>query len=272
MKNFDKPYIEKQLEIIDSFLKKPITIYIIGGAAMGFYDLKTATKDIDVIVKTENEAITLLKALKESKYKNLGKIELAYLKMKTRAVIENSDGFRWDIFVNVVCGGLMLSREMILRSNLFKKFKRLTVYLISPEDIFIFKAVTSRQRDREDMFALFSHSLDIKIIKEEIRRQAQLDTSKAWLSYFFVGIEELIEEYKVVFPEYEWFLKTAEDEMMERLIVEFIKKKPRTISDLVSLLKCEKKEIQDVLDKLQKNKNIVKKDDKYFNNLHCNGY
>lgn len=264
MKSFDKAYIEKQLEIIDSFLKKPITIYILGGGAMGFYDLKTATKDIDVIVTTENEAISLLKALKNSKYKNLEKIEPAYLKMKTRAVIENADSFRWDIFVNIVCGGLTLSREMILRSHLFKKFKHLTIYLVSPEDIFIFKAVTSRSRDREDMFALFSHGLDIKIIKEEIRRQAQLDTSKAWLSYFFVGLDELIEEYKVIFPEYDWFLKTAEDEMMERLIVEFIKKKPRTIGDLVSLLKCEKKEIQQILDKLQKNGNIVKKDDIYF--------
>ena len=51
MKSFDKTYIEKQLEIIDSFLKKPINVYVIGGGAMGFYDLKTATKDIDVIVK-----------------------------------------------------------------------------------------------------------------------------------------------------------------------------------------------------------------------------
>ena len=216
------------------------------------------------MLKTENEAISLLKALKNSKYKNLGKIEPAYLKMKTQAVIENADGFRWDVFVNIVCGGLTLSKEMISRTHLFKKFKHITAYLVAPEDIFIFKAVTSRPRDRGNMFALFSHGLDIKIIKEEIRRQAKLDTSKAWLSYFFVGLDELIEEYKVIFPEYDWFLKTAEDEMMERLVVEFIKKKPRTINDLVSLLKCEKKEIQQILNKLQKNEDIVKKADTYF--------
>jgi len=40
MKNFDRGYIEKQLEIIDSHLHKPLTLYIIGGGAMGFYDLK----------------------------------------------------------------------------------------------------------------------------------------------------------------------------------------------------------------------------------------
>jgi len=164
MKNFDKIYIEKQLDIIDRFLHKPLTLYVIGGGAMGFYDLKTATKDIDVIVTTENEAISLLKALQASKYKNIEKIEPTYMKMKTRAVIENTDGFRWDIFVNIVCGGLTLSKEMTEREKLFKKFKNITIYLVSPEDIFLFKAITSRPRDREDMFALFSHGIDIKII------------------------------------------------------------------------------------------------------------
>ena len=183
--------------------------------------------------------------------------------MKTRAVIENEEGFRWDIFVNIVCGGLTLSKEMRSRAQLFKKLNHITIHLVSPEDIFIFKAVTSRPRDREDMFALFSHGLDIKIIKEEIRRQARLDTNKAWLSYFFFGLDELTEEYKVIFPEYDWFLKTAEHEMMQRLIIEFIKKKPRTIDDLVLLLKCEKKEIKQVLTNLQKKGEIRKKDDTY---------
>ena len=272
MKNFDRIYIEKQLEIIDRFLHEPITLYIIGGGAMGFYDLKTATKDIDVIITTDNEAISLLKALQASKYKNIENIEPTYVKMKTRAVIENIDGFRWDIFVNKVCGGLTLSKEMISRARLFKKFKHITIYLVAPEDIFIFKAVTSRPRDREDMFALFSHGIDIKIIKEEIQRQAQLDTNKAWLSYFFVGLDELTEEYKVIFPEYDWFLKTAEHEMMEQLIVEFIKKKPQTIDDLVSLLKCDKKEIQQILDKLRKKGKVVKKDDIYFEHPSSNIY
>ena len=184
--------------------------------------------------------------------------------MKTRAVIENIDGFRWDIFVNIVCGGLKSSKEMISRAQLFKKLKHIIAYLVSPEDIFIFKAVTSRPRDRQDMFVLFSHGLDTKIIKEEIRRQAQLNTNKAWLSYFFVGLDELVEEYKVIFPEYDWFLKTAEREMMELLIVEFIKKKPRTIDDLVLLLKCEKRVIQEILNSLQKQGSIVKKDEAYF--------
>jgi len=101
-------------------------------------------------------------------------------------------------------------------------------------------------------------------MKEEICRQAQLDSSKAWLSYFFVGLDELVEEYKVIFPEYDWFLRTAEHEMMERLIVEFIEKKPRTVHDLALILKCEKKEVQQILDKLQEQGIISKKENSYF--------
>lgn len=59
------------------------------------------------------------------------------------------------------------------RSKPFKKFSNIKTYLISPEDIFILKSVTSRPRDREDMFTLFSHGLDINIIKNEIQKTSK---------------------------------------------------------------------------------------------------
>ena len=50
MKMFDSNYIEKELKKINKNLSKQISIYILGGGAMSFFDLKTATKDIDVIL------------------------------------------------------------------------------------------------------------------------------------------------------------------------------------------------------------------------------
>jgi hypothetical protein len=32
--------------------------------------------------------------------------------------------------------------------------------MISPEDIFVFKSITTRKRDKEDMYTLFSKILD----------------------------------------------------------------------------------------------------------------
>ena len=179
MKTFDRKYIEKELSSIDKHLTDTITVYILGGGAMSFIDLKVATKDIDVVVRTEEESKQLLNALCKSGYKNIEHIEPIYQRMKTRAIVENTDGFRWDIFVNTVCDGLTLSKTMMSRSNLFKKLPHMTIYLVSPEDIFIFKAVTSRPRDREDMFTLFTHGLNIDAVQHEIQVQSQMDQQKA---------------------------------------------------------------------------------------------
>jgi len=108
------------------------------------------------------------------------------------------------------------------------------------------------------MFTLFSHGLNIEIIKKEIQKQAKIDENKAWLSYFFVGLDELVSEYDVIFPNYDEFLKLAEEEMLEKLILEFIQKKPRSLNDLASILKCDKNEIKQVLEELIKQSKISK--------------
>jgi hypothetical protein len=256
MKMFDSTYIEKELKTINKYLSKPINIYIFGGGAMSFYDLKTATKDIDVLLPSEAESSALIKALSKSGYNNIETKDPIYIKMKTRGIIENTDGFRWDIFVHKICGGLTFSEDMQKRSKKFKEFNNIKTYLVSQEDIFILKSVTSRPRDREDMFSLFSHGLNIEIIKKEIRKQAKLDENKAWLSYFFVGLDELVSEYNIIFPDYNEFLKLAEEEMLEKLILEFIQKKPRSLNDLVSILKCNKNEIKQILEELVKEDKI----------------
>lgn len=264
MKMFDSKYIEQELKNINKNLDKQIKIYIFGGGAMSFYDLKTATKDIDVLLTSETEASALIKTLYKSGYKKIETKDSVYIKMKTREMIENIDGFRWDVFVNKVCGGLSFSEDMQKRSKLFKKFSNIKAYLISPEDIFIFKSVTSRPRDREDMFTLFSHGLNVDIIKKEIQKQAKLDEDKAWLSYFFVGLDELVSEYNIIFPDYDEFLRLAEEEILEKLIIEFIQKKPRSLNDLVSILKYGRDEIRQILEELTQQNKILKSKGKFI--------
>ena len=266
MKMFDSNYIEKELKKINKNLSKQISIYIFGGGAMSFFDLKTATKDIDVILPSESETSALIKTLYKTGYNKIETKDPIYIKMNTREIIENKDGFRWDIFVNKVCGGLSFSKDMQKRAKPFKNFSNIKTYLISPEDIFIFKAVTSRPRDREDMFSLFSHGLDVNIIKNEIQKQAQLDEDKAWLSYFLIGLDELVSEYNIIFPDYDEFLKLAEEEILEKLILEFIQRKPRSLYDLVSVLKCDKEEIKKVLEKYTEQNKISKFKGKFYFN------
>lgn len=257
MPTFGRGYIEQQLRSISTQLSSPIRLYLIGGAAMSFYDLKAATKDIDVIVSSEQEAQLLLNALQHSGYKKIERTSKVYRQMKTRAIIENPDEFRWDIFVNTVCNGLSLSEEMITRARPFQQLPRISLFLLSQEDIFIFKAVTSRPRDREDMFTLFSYGLDMTIITEEIKRQASADTRNAWLSFFFIGIDELTEQYHVMIPRYDEFLHLAENEMTERLLLTFLQQKPQSSKELAHRLQCPEKDIKDSL-KALKTKQIIR--------------
>ena len=266
MNMFDSKYIEEELQKINKNLSKQISLYIFGGGAMSFFNLKTATKDIDVLLSSESEVSALMKALFKTGYDKIETKDEIYIQMKTREIIENKDGFRWDIFVNTVCGGLSFSKNMRQRAKPFKHFSNIKTYLISPEDIFIFKAVASRPRDREDMFSLFSHGLNVDIIKNEIQKQTRQDEDTAWLSYFFVGLDELVREYNVIFPDYDEFLKLAEEEMLEKVVLELIQRKPRSLKDLVLILKCESKEIKQILNDLLENDKILLSKGKYQSN------
>lgn len=50
---FDREYILKELRKIGSVLKNEVTFFLIVGGSLSIMDLKEATKDIDVILKSE---------------------------------------------------------------------------------------------------------------------------------------------------------------------------------------------------------------------------
>ena len=52
---FGQDYILGEFDRIDGALSEPLKLYLIGGGAMAFQDLKDATKDIDVIVRTSSD-------------------------------------------------------------------------------------------------------------------------------------------------------------------------------------------------------------------------
>ncbi len=95
---------------------KHVDLYLIGGGAMSFQNLKVATKDIDVVLRSTRELELTRKALLSLGYFVPCIRGGAYAKMNTSAILENSDGFRWDLFVQVVCNGLQLSESMAKRS------------------------------------------------------------------------------------------------------------------------------------------------------------
>jgi hypothetical protein len=165
-KLFDRQYLENEFEKLNKALKEHINLYLIGGGSMSFQKYKAATKDIDVVVRSDSELQQIKAALRSIGY-IIPSVRGPYEQMEASAIFENPDGFRWDIFVNVICGGLQLSEGMIESSHELFKMQNVSVYMISPEDIFVFKSITTREIDKEDMCLLFSKSLDFDIIKSE---------------------------------------------------------------------------------------------------------
>jgi predicted HTH domain antitoxin len=58
----------------------------------------------------------------------------------------------------------------------------------------------------------------------------------------------------------------AEEEMLEKLIIEFIQKKQRSLNDLVSILKCDKNEIKQILEELVEQNKISRFKEKFYFN------
>jgi hypothetical protein len=54
-KLFDRQYLENKFEKLNKALKEHVNLYLIGGGSMSFQKYKAATKDIDVVVRSNNE-------------------------------------------------------------------------------------------------------------------------------------------------------------------------------------------------------------------------
>jgi len=140
---FGREYIHIELQKLDEKIEDEIKLYLIGGGNMSLLGLKDATKDIDVVLDEEENLHLLRKGLLECGYQEV--FSSIYRRMGSRLLMENEDGFRWDVFVETICHGLVLSPYMRQRSREYHlDLKNLRLLLLSKEDIFLFKGVTER--------------------------------------------------------------------------------------------------------------------------------
>jgi hypothetical protein len=258
---FDREYLKKEMEKLDGLMKERLDFYLIGGGSMSFQNLKDATKDIDVVVRSEHDLKLLRDALVRTGY-SVPAVRGPYRQMQASLIMENRDGFRWDIFVMVICGGLRLSDAMIRRAVELFRFDRVSVHMISLEDIFIFKSVTSRERDREDMYQLFLQGLDFTVIRDEIIWQNELNRNAAWLAFFFNGVEEVVERYSIVIPFYDEFHELAYNDMVSQMILDRLEKGNVDVEELVRELGVDDIEVH--LDKLVDKKLIINNGDSIY--------
>ena len=182
--------IEDVFKEIDENLTNKVNVYVIGGAALLFEGLKPATKDIDLILKNENEFKIFNKTLIAINFKE-EKSSALYKKMELNKIMVRED-YRIDTFLKEVCKKFVLSNDMIKRSDEVFSLKNISVNKCSNEDIFLFKSMTERPGDLEDCIELVKKGLDWNEIKDELINQIKTNGEDVWITWVGERLDELI--------------------------------------------------------------------------------
>lgn len=189
--------LEHLFEEIDKSLETHVDVYVIGGAMLLYYGMKQATKDIDIVVDKETEFGSMQRILKKIGFTT--KIPtLEYAKMDLSQVFARED-FRIDLFHKTVCKGFKLTSAMVKRSKGITNLKRLSVWLCSPEDVFLFKAFTERPGDIDDCVELAKKGLDWQAILAELKSQINQSGKDVWITWIGERLD-LLEERRLTIP------------------------------------------------------------------------
>ncbi len=136
-------------------LDSPTQIYLLGGENLRMKGLKAATKDIDLVVKDSKQFSALVKALREVGYKPLAEEYFSNedRKIDPSIILVSRALPRIDIWTGRVAKKLKLLPTMQKRADR-RRYGKLTVGLLSNEDVFLLKAVADREIELLDLQSL----------------------------------------------------------------------------------------------------------------------
>ena len=255
---FSAKDLEALLLEIGNTIEKPLEIFLIGGCNLALQGIKQATKDIDIVVKNEKDFEALTAALKKMGFGNLSNPETPYKKMNPNAILVHPKKPRVDIFTKIVCNALTLSENMADHS-LEQKKGNLSVKFLRSEDIILFKSITERDGDLEDVAAIIRHQKpNWGYFMHELGRQH--DTSERLFCLDALNTLEVLEEKeKIKFEKKQELL----DLCLEKGIL-FLAKKPISIAKLKEKLKFPETTIRNKIVQLVKAKKLSKTKEKPF--------
>ena len=241
---FGREYIENEFQRIGDGLSEPLTVYLIGGGAMSLRDLKGATKDIDLVVPDGDAHGQLWSVLIDLGYAEVLSLDPAYRALGATSCVENDDGCRLDIFNQQVANKLVLTDGMAERSEPFFDMDRLTVRLVSNEDIFLFKPIAGRDDDIEDMNMLVQAGLDYDIVEAELDAQIDRLDDDQFATFANEALVELEERYGVTTP-IEERIQELTEQYYRGLEVLQVLDEPMIVDELAAELELDTDEVRD---------------------------
>jgi hypothetical protein len=219
---FDRKYVFTELDRLSAGIVVPTQFFIIGGLALISHVLKEATKDIDVVVRRQ-DSCALIASLASIDYRILEDCSVyrPYGKMEILRSMENNDGFRLDIFYRTICNRLIFSDNMASRAIKFYSKEKMTLSIASKEDIFLFKGMTEREADLDDMRLLARSGLDWQVIKTECVHQSSI-SGRLWEDALLQNLIVLRKRHEIRSPIEKELRKIAEEKLSDDFIVKSI--------------------------------------------------
>ncbi|WP_042664219.1 DUF6036 family nucleotidyltransferase [Haloferax sp. ATB1] len=253
---FDSSYIRSELERIGQQLDNPLTVFLIGGGSMAFRGLKETTKDIDLIVSSGDDLSQLQAVLLELGYDIVREPDEEYEELGAQRILENDDGCRIDVFNQQVIGKLILSSGIRERSERYLDPGNLVVELVSPEDIFLFKAVAGRVDDIEDMFSLMQTGLEFDVVEAELETQVELLEQELFVTYVNEALTDLTEQHNVTTPLHDPVAEITE-RVYEELEVLHALDEPKSVVDLQQELDWPAADVQEIVRRLEEKDTVA---------------
>ena len=184
---------EDLFRLIADYLEKDLSCIAIGGTAMMFSGYKTTTKDIDLVFKDSNDRDIFIKAISELGYKEKSLLNVYDEKrreLKSKPKMFSRGDERFDLFVKEVFG-FEVNQDIVQRADFLGK-KELIIQIIGKEDLVLLKAVTSREKDLEDIETIIKieKNIDWSYIIEEVIKQ-----NNQW---FILDLEETMQKLKKI--------------------------------------------------------------------------
>lgn len=191
--------LQRGLEQLGEALETEVDAYLLGGGNLILRELKDSTKDIDIVVDDRDSFMALGEALREIGYEERTDLEEAYEKLEPAVVFEKEGSPRYDIFVEAVAGALQLTGEMKQRVDRVIEYGDLRLHLLSLTDIFLFKSITEREGDLEDVALLTRQaSVNWSQMLDEVKRQD--DVTGQYFSFAVLDTLDILKQRENIDP------------------------------------------------------------------------
>lgn len=170
--------LRETFEELGSTLEQPAEAYLIGGGAMTLRGTKPSTKDVDLVTADEDSFRRIQAALLDTAYSVDREVAQEYESLGATTVLKREDGGHIDLFDRQVALKLEFSERMQSRAAEILTVDRLTVSVCAPVDIGLFKMMTPRPDDTQDVRDIITANPDAfswETIHEEFESQLPLN-------------------------------------------------------------------------------------------------